>query len=100
MIDDDTSVLPTADVARPTPRAPPNRYEMAAARTWLGFIEPGARDDDPVAVGVGVVAEREVEPVAQLDEPGHRERRRRVHPDPAVPVEGHEPERRVDRSGW
>jgi hypothetical protein len=50
-----------------------------------------------VPVGVGVVAERDVEPVAQLDEAGHRIGRGRVHPDPAVPVAGHEPELRVDR---
>src|SRR6185503_20462079 len=30
------------------------------------------------------------------DEPGHRIWRRRIHPDLAVPVDGHEPERRVD----
>ena len=33
----------------------------------------------------------------QLDEPCHRVRRRRVHPDLAVPVDGHEAELRVDR---
>ena len=49
-----------------------------------------------MAVGVGVVAEGDVEPVAQLDEAGHRVRRRRVHPDPAVPVAGHERELGVD----
>ena len=49
-----------------------------------------------MAIGVGVVAEGDIEPVAQLDEPGHRVRRRRVHPDPAVPVAGHEREPRVD----
>jgi hypothetical protein len=30
--------------------------------------------DDAVAVGVGVVSEGDVEPVAQLDEAGHRVR--------------------------
>ena len=59
--------------------------------------QAGGRRDDAVAVGVGVVAERDVEAVAQRDQPGHRVRRRRVHPDLAVPVDGHEPERRVDR---
>ena len=58
--------------------------------------QPGARRDDPVPVGVGVVGEGDIEPVAQLDQPRHRVRRRRVHPDPAVPVAGHEPELRVD----
>ena len=48
-----------------------------------------------MAVGVGVVAEGDIEAVAQLDEAGHRVRRRRVHPDPAVPVAGHEGELRI-----
>ena len=96
IIDELTSVLPTATSA-PQSRPPPNRYEMAAAITWLGFIESGARDHDPVPVRVRVVAQREVEPVAQPHQSRHRERRRRVHPDLPVPVEGHEPELRVDR---
>ena len=57
--------------------------------------QPGRRGDDPVAVGVRVVAEGDVEAVAQLDEAGHRVRRRGVHADPAVPVDGHEAEGRV-----
>ena len=62
----------------------------------VGVHQPGPRHDDAMAVRVGVVAERQVEPVAQLHEAGHRVRARRVHPDLAVPVERHEPERRVD----
>ena len=31
------------------------------------------------------------------DQPRHRVRRRAVHPDLAVPVDGHEPEGRIDR---
>ena len=93
---DETSVLPTPTSPR-QPRAPPNRYAMAAERMWFGLQQPGARRDHAMAVGVGVVAEGDIEPVAQRDQPGHRERRRGVHPDLAVPVDGHEPERRVDR---
>ena len=58
--------------------------------------QPSGGRDDPVAVGVGVVADGEIEAVAQGDEAGHRVGRRGVHPDPAVPVDGHEPEGRVD----
>ena len=54
-----------------------------------------ARRDDPVPVRVGVVAEGDIELVAQLDQARHGVRRRRVHPDAAVPVAGHEPELRI-----
>ena len=63
----------------------------------MGLSRPARGRDDPVPVGVGVVPERHVEPVAQLDEARHRVRRGGVHPDPAVPVAGHEREPRVDR---
>ena len=58
--------------------------------------QPGARRDDAVAVGVGVVAERDVEAVLQRDQARHRVRRRAVHADLAVVVDGHEAERRID----
>ena len=58
--------------------------------------QSGGRGDHAVSVGVGVVAQCDVELVAQGDQAGHRMRRRRVHPDLAVPVGGHEPELRVD----
>ena len=57
--------------------------------------ESGARHHDPVAVRVRIVGEGQVEPVTQVHQPRHRERRGRVHPDPPVPVQGHEPELRV-----
>ena len=38
---------------------------MQAARWWLGFISPARRRDDPVAIGVGVVGEGDVEAVAR-----------------------------------
>ena len=60
----------------------------------VGIQEPGAPGHDAVAVGVGVVGEGEVEAVAEADEARHGVRRRRVHPDLAVPVDGHEPKRR------
>ena len=36
---------------------------MHTARWWLGFSSPAPRRDDPVAVGVGVVGEGDVEVV-------------------------------------
>ena len=43
-------------------------------------------------VGVGVVPGRDGELVLAADQAGHGVRRRAVHPDLAVPVQGHEPE--------
>ena len=58
--------------------------------------QPAIRRDDAVAVGVGVVAGGDREFVLARDQAGHRVRRRAIHPDLAVAVQGHEPERRVD----
>jgi hypothetical protein len=63
----------------------------------VGVEQAGAGGDDAVPVGVGVVAERHVEAVLELDQAGHGVRRGAVHADLAVPVQVHEPERRVDR---
>ena len=49
-----------------------------------------------MAVGVGVVGEGHVELAAHRDQARHRERRRAIHPDLAVPVGGHEAEGRID----
>ena len=62
--------------------------------------EARARRDDPVAVGVGVVAEGDVEAVLQRDQAGHRVGRRGVHPDPPVPIAGHEREVRGRPCRW
>ena len=51
---------------------------------------------DAVAVGVGVVAGRNVELVAVGNQRCHRERARAVHADLGVPVEGHKAELKVD----
>ena len=69
----------------------------ARGQIVVGIEEPGAPGHDAVAVGVGVIGEGEIEAVAQADEAGHGIGRGRVHPDLAVPVDGHEPKRRVDR---
>ena len=62
----------------------------------VGVHQPGVGRDDAVPVGVGVVAGRDVVVVLAADQARHRGRRRAVHPDLLVPVERHEPPRRVD----
>ena len=62
----------------------------------VGVHQPRVRRDDPVAVRVGVVAGGDVVLVALVDERGHGRRGGAVHPDLAVPVQGHEPPGRVD----
>jgi hypothetical protein len=49
-----------------------------------------------VAVGVGVVAERDREAIAQRQQAGHRVGAGAVHADLAVVVEPHEREARID----
>ncbi len=62
----------------------------------VGVHEPRIRGHDAVAVGVGVVAGQQVVLVPSGDERRHRRGRGRVHADLPVPVESHEPPRRVD----
>ncbi len=57
--------------------------------------QPVRAGDDAVPVGVGIVGEGDIELVAHADQPRHRIGRRAVHPDLAVPIGCHEPERRV-----
>ena len=87
--------LADGGVVRPVARA---AEEVADAHreVVVGVQQPGARRDDPVAVGVGVVGEGDVELVGEIAQLGHRVRRRAVHADLAVPVERHEAEGRVD----
>ena len=56
----------------------------------IGVHQPGRRRDDAVAVGVGIVAEGDVEVVLELDEPGHGVGAGAIHADLAVMVDGHE----------
>ena len=51
---------------------------------------------DAVAVRIGVVGERDIEPVAHLDQACHRVGRGTIHPYFSVPIRGHEAEGRVD----
>ena len=62
----------------------------------VGVHQPVVRGDDAMPVAVRVIAGRDVEAVLALDERRHRRRRGAVHPDLAVPVEGHERPLRVD----
>ena len=48
-----------------------------------------------MAIAVGIVADGHVEAIPETDQPGHRIGRRAVHADPAVPVEWHEGECRI-----
>ena len=71
----------------------------------VGVHQPAVGGDDAVPVGVGVVAGRDrirrraaVRPEAHpVDQRGHGVGRGAVHPDLAVPVQGHEPPGRVDQ---
>ena len=62
----------------------------------VGVHQPGIGGDEAVTVRVGVVARGDVMGGALRDEVGHRRGGGAVHPDLAVPVQRHEPPRRVD----
>ncbi len=91
----ETSVFPTATSRAPRPR-PAEQVRDGRRQEVVRVEQAGTGRDDPVPVGVGVVAEREIESVAQPDETRHRVAGRGVHPDPTVPVDRHEAELRVD----
>ena len=58
----------------------------------IGWHESHARRDNAVPIVIGVAREGDVELVLQSDQPLHGVRRRRIHPDLAVPIHRHEPE--------
>ena len=78
------------------PVAVPIQVRHRRGEEVVGVHKPVAPGHDPVAVGVGVGGEGDVEAVLQRHEPRHGVGRRGVHPDAAVPVHRHETERRVD----
>ncbi len=62
----------------------------------IGIEQAGGRGDDPVTIGVGVVAEGDAVIVLEGDELGHGVRAGAVHADLAIVIEGHEGEGGVD----
>ena len=91
--------------------ADPGTAERAGSPTWpvgeqivdrggqvlIGVHQPAIRGDDSVAVGIGVVAHRNVEARTRFDQSGHGVLGRTVHADLAVPVQVHKRPRGVDR---
>ena len=59
--------------------------------------QTGALGDDAVTVVVGIGGDGDVEFILEADEPLHGVRRRGIHADSAVPVDGHESECGIDR---
>ena len=62
----------------------------------VGWQQPGAAGDDAVAVVVGVAGKRDVVAILARDQALHGVIGRRIHADPAIPVQRHESELRVD----
>ena len=90
-----TSVLPTAACCRPVG---PVREQVANRhrQIMIRIHQARRRRDDPVPVGVRIVAEREAVLVFEPDQPGHRIGARAVHADLAVVIHRHERESRID----
>ena len=82
----DTSVLPMA-----APAGQPSRCVKQVVdrdgQVVIRVHEARGRRHDAVAIGVGVVAERDREAIAQRQQAGHRVRAGAVHPDLAVVIE-------------
>ena len=57
--------------------------------------QANAAGDDAMTVMIGVAGEGDVEAVLERDQAGHGVRRRAIHADAAIPVDGHEAERGV-----
>ena len=62
----------------------------------IGREQAGAFGDDAVPVVIGIAGKGHVEFVFESDQTSHRVRRRRIHPDLAVPIDGHETEGGID----
>ena len=92
----DTIVLPTPASALHVAARAAEQVRDRRREVVVRVQQARAARDDPVAIGVGVVGERDVEAVLERDQPRHRVGRGAVHADLAVVVERHERERRVD----
>ncbi len=64
-------------------------------QVMVGIHQTDGRSHDPMAVGIGVVAEGEIEPVFEFDQAGHRIRAGTIHANLAIVVDRHESELRV-----
>ena len=69
---------------------------MATDKIVVRRQQSGAPGDDAVPVVVGIARPGDVELILHVDQPPHRIGRGRVHADLAVPIDGHEPEGRID----
>ncbi len=68
------------------------QVENRGAQEVVGRQEARAAGNDSMPVMVGVAGKSEVELVLESDQRLHGPDRGRIHPDLAVPVDGHEPE--------
>ena len=65
-------------------------------QVMIGAHQSARLRNDAMPVKIGIVAERDIEPVFQPDKTCHGVRRRAIHADFAVPVERHERKGRVE----
>ena len=91
-----TIVLPIAAIGRPG-RPVGEQILDGDRQIVIRVHQPGGCRHDAMAIGVGVVADRDLKPILERHQSGHRVRARAVHADLAVVVERHEAERRIDR---
>ena len=73
------------------------REEVLHGRGEIGvrFQEPRGMGDDAVPIVIGVGSPGDVEAILHRDESLHREGRRAIHPDLAIPVQRHKAEGRI-----
>ena len=78
--------------ARPVPEQVVDRHRQI----MIGRQQAAGFGDDPMPVMIGVAGEGNVKAILDADQALHRVGRRRIHADPAVPIDRHEAEGRVD----
>ena len=62
----------------------------------VGIHQSGRARDDAVPIGVGVASKGDIEAILEADQALHCVGRGRIHANPTVPIDRHEPERRID----